>query len=361
MLARFLSPDPYVQAPDYTQGFNRYSYCYNNPFKYTDPSGELQIGPFYLSLNAGYSDGGFSFGISAGVGIEKLASAGISIGYNTSGSFTFSASIGAAGFYATGGFDTNGGWFAGAGWSVPLPPLGIVSFNTNMLGVSGSYSQNGGWSYNHMGMQISKSMVSFSPSVGVSVELYYKDYSIEKNSVHSSNSNGEGSSSTYPISVFDNKDETKAWTYMDENSKNKDTEYGALLTSNKILVHQLPKGGGNLWAGLKYDRILGKEYIYYNKERMKLIGTLHTHRGLTRSLNNFSYYDTGDGSDVFTAHSHQGIVFYLMTENKEFHSMIVIGGKRYLEVVTNINSTDQILDGTHKLIPVTKQIYNAAH
>ena len=37
MLARFLSPDPYVQAPDYTQGFNRYSYCYNNLFKYTDP------------------------------------------------------------------------------------------------------------------------------------------------------------------------------------------------------------------------------------------------------------------------------------------------------------------------------------
>ena len=144
MLARFLSPDPYVQMPDYTQGFNRYSYCYNNPFKYTDPSGELQLGPFYASLNLGWGyGGGFYFGISAGVGIEKLASAGISIGYNTSGSFTFSASIGAAGFYATGGFDTNGGWFAGAGWSVPLPPLGIVSFNTNMLGVSGSYSQNG--------------------------------------------------------------------------------------------------------------------------------------------------------------------------------------------------------------------------
>ena len=41
VLARFLSPDPYVQAPDYTQNFNRYSYCYNNPFKYTDPSGEF--------------------------------------------------------------------------------------------------------------------------------------------------------------------------------------------------------------------------------------------------------------------------------------------------------------------------------
>ncbi|MDR0828845.1 MAG: FG-GAP-like repeat-containing protein [Prevotellaceae bacterium] len=39
-LARFLSPDPYVQAPDFSQGFNRYSYCLNNPFKYTDPTGE---------------------------------------------------------------------------------------------------------------------------------------------------------------------------------------------------------------------------------------------------------------------------------------------------------------------------------
>ena len=43
MLARFLSPDPYVQMPDYTQNFNRYSYCLNNPFKYTDPSGESII------------------------------------------------------------------------------------------------------------------------------------------------------------------------------------------------------------------------------------------------------------------------------------------------------------------------------
>ncbi|MDO8927393.1 MAG: hypothetical protein Q7W54_00205, partial [Bacteroidota bacterium] len=30
----------YVQMPDYTQNFNRYSYCLNNPLKYTDPDGE---------------------------------------------------------------------------------------------------------------------------------------------------------------------------------------------------------------------------------------------------------------------------------------------------------------------------------
>jgi RHS repeat-associated protein len=40
-LGRFLSPDPYVQAPDYTQSYNRYSYVWNNPMKYTDPDGEL--------------------------------------------------------------------------------------------------------------------------------------------------------------------------------------------------------------------------------------------------------------------------------------------------------------------------------
>ena len=41
LLGRFLSPDPYVQDPDFTQNYNRYSYCLNNPLKYTDESGEL--------------------------------------------------------------------------------------------------------------------------------------------------------------------------------------------------------------------------------------------------------------------------------------------------------------------------------
>ena len=40
LVCRFVSPDPYIQAPDNSQNFNRYSYCLNNPLKYTDPSGE---------------------------------------------------------------------------------------------------------------------------------------------------------------------------------------------------------------------------------------------------------------------------------------------------------------------------------
>jgi RHS repeat-associated protein len=38
---RFLTPDPYIQAPDFSQNYNRYAYCWNNPLKYTDPSGDF--------------------------------------------------------------------------------------------------------------------------------------------------------------------------------------------------------------------------------------------------------------------------------------------------------------------------------
>lgn len=39
--SRFLSPDPFVQFPDFSQSYNRYSYCLNNPLKYTDPTGNI--------------------------------------------------------------------------------------------------------------------------------------------------------------------------------------------------------------------------------------------------------------------------------------------------------------------------------
>nr|WP_314896661.1 RHS repeat-associated core domain-containing protein [uncultured Flavobacterium sp.] len=40
-LHRFLQPDNYVQEPFNTQNYNRYGYCWNNPLKYIDPSGEF--------------------------------------------------------------------------------------------------------------------------------------------------------------------------------------------------------------------------------------------------------------------------------------------------------------------------------
>jgi RHS repeat-associated protein len=44
VLGRFLSPDPYVQAPGYPNNYNRYTYALNNPLRFTDPSG-YKYGP----------------------------------------------------------------------------------------------------------------------------------------------------------------------------------------------------------------------------------------------------------------------------------------------------------------------------
>jgi RHS repeat-associated protein len=56
VLGRFLSPDPYVQDPFFSQCYNRYAYCMNNPLRYTDPDGEfifsLFLGPFGAVIDA---------------------------------------------------------------------------------------------------------------------------------------------------------------------------------------------------------------------------------------------------------------------------------------------------------------------
>ena len=46
-LGRFLSPDPYVQMPDFSQSFNRYSYCVNNPLLYFDLTGYAWYNDFW--------------------------------------------------------------------------------------------------------------------------------------------------------------------------------------------------------------------------------------------------------------------------------------------------------------------------
>ncbi len=47
VIGRFLSADPIIQAPGNLQSYNRYSYVWNNPLRYTDPTGYLKFGnPF---------------------------------------------------------------------------------------------------------------------------------------------------------------------------------------------------------------------------------------------------------------------------------------------------------------------------
>jgi RHS repeat-associated protein len=89
-LGRFLSPDPYVQAPDFSQSFNRYSYCVNNPLMYVDEDGEIAwFIPVIVGIVAGVANvaanwdnidgfwqGAAAYGVGAGAGVAACFTGG---------------------------------------------------------------------------------------------------------------------------------------------------------------------------------------------------------------------------------------------------------------------------------------------
>lgn len=121
LLGRFLSPDPYVQAPDNPQSYNRYAYCFNNPLKYTDPSGNISefvafmifstiSNGLWQGVEASARDESFWSGFGKGAAIGAVSS----VAGNYAGQLVSSAGFmgGFAGGF-TGGF--TGGFIAGYG------------------------------------------------------------------------------------------------------------------------------------------------------------------------------------------------------------------------------------------------------
>src|SRR5574344_1290629 len=45
LVGRMLSPDIVIQDEQNSQAYNRYSYCFNNPLRFTDPSGYVTTIP----------------------------------------------------------------------------------------------------------------------------------------------------------------------------------------------------------------------------------------------------------------------------------------------------------------------------
>ena len=68
VLGRFFSPDPQVQSPFSTQGYNRYSYCGNNPVMYVDEDGESFL---LIAACVGAAIGMYSGGVLANGGEFK--------------------------------------------------------------------------------------------------------------------------------------------------------------------------------------------------------------------------------------------------------------------------------------------------
>lgn len=78
VVGRFLTPDPFVQAPDFTQSLNRYAYCLNNPLSLVDPSGYSWISHNWKSIVSaavGIAVGAVTLGTGTTVGIAIAAGA----------------------------------------------------------------------------------------------------------------------------------------------------------------------------------------------------------------------------------------------------------------------------------------------
>jgi RHS repeat-associated protein len=162
LLGRFFSPDPYVQMPEYSQNFNRYSYCLNNPLKYTDPSGEL----FWLIPNISWSkSGGISIGVSAIVGIPGVISAQAGIGYSMKSNDAY-AYIGATAAFNTVYVSASTSSGIGVGWSTGLSPQMGFPISTNFTSVGVNYNiTHDSWSANLSAWSVDKSGWTFNPSV----------------------------------------------------------------------------------------------------------------------------------------------------------------------------------------------------
>ena len=127
-LKRFLSPDNFIQDPFNTQNFNRYGYVLNNPLLYTDPSGEVFLGPLFFILTSKAFIVGAAIAISTTMlsnaiagnplhwGIGKAAVIGGLSGFVSAGIGTWADGLGAGKFlFQAGAHGVSGGVFAELG------------------------------------------------------------------------------------------------------------------------------------------------------------------------------------------------------------------------------------------------------
>ncbi len=160
-LGRMLSPDNFVQSPGSALGFNRYTYCANNPMVYTDPSGEfvflalvgivavvsgginLGVAAYQGNVND-FWDGAYYFGVGAVVGAAATvggAALAPVIGTGAIAGAALGAGSGFALGYANTGYAT-GDWGSTAltagGWGALYGGIGGAVLGGTVAGLRGN-------------------------------------------------------------------------------------------------------------------------------------------------------------------------------------------------------------------------------
>jgi RHS repeat-associated protein len=153
ILGRVLSSDPFVADPYFSQSFNRYSYVFNNPLKFTDPSGYMAFLDALRNLR-NMPDG------------TTWTSDGNGEGHLNFGGSQSAAEAGALYVAA----------YGRGGYSVSSPKISIsIEGETKLITGRGIHGHKWQWAHPHFNLNIDFSIIrtwctEFPPSFGFNLE-----------------------------------------------------------------------------------------------------------------------------------------------------------------------------------------------
>ena len=193
VMSTFLSVDSYVQEPDFSQSFNRYAYCLNNPLKYVDPNGEsilaisIIVGAVVCAYIGGAAANGWNYNPCswawdgktwAGMGIGAIIGAGVGVAFAYAApclaSTAFMSHFGGSGVltsYTMAGFTTLGvgGYAAGFGGGM-LYSNGDIHYS-HLSGVQGFKV---GATIGALAGQLASDIVNYEPPQEVKIPIQPK-------------------------------------------------------------------------------------------------------------------------------------------------------------------------------------------